>query len=174
MNKSVLTLALLSLLGAGVQARTLSPVEALAPVMTFGEASAPSLYVFDGENAGYLIVAADDVAVPVLGYSDSGTFDPDNIPVNLRWWLGEYSRQIEAAVKAGRPDGLSTPREPCRQSVDSSPRRHKMGSGCALLEHVSRPRRRAYRDRLRGYGHGSGDEIFQLAGADRVQCEFLV
>ena len=88
MNKSVLTLALLSLLGAGVQARTLSPVEALAratrgdvpvtvktsrsgavaaPVMTFGEASAPSLYVFDGENAGYLIVAADDVAVPVLG-----------------------------------------------------------------------------------------------------------
>lgn len=122
MNKSVLTLALLSLLGAGVQARTLSPAEALAraargdvpvtvktsrsgavaaPVMTFGEASAPSLYVFDGENAGYLIVAADDVAAPVLGYSDSGTFDPDNIPVNLRWWFGEYCKQIESAVKAG-------------------------------------------------------------------------
>ncbi|MBQ3673473.1 MAG: InlB B-repeat-containing protein [Paludibacteraceae bacterium] len=53
----------------------------------------------DGE--GWVIMASDDAIQPVLAYSETGSFDPDNMPDNLKWWLGMYSRQIDAAIKAG-------------------------------------------------------------------------
>lgn len=54
-------------------------------------------YVFNrGVRDGYVVVAGDDaVARPVLGYSERGTFDAENIPENMRYWLDEYQRQIE-------------------------------------------------------------------------------
>lgn len=53
-------------------------------------------YVFNRDNGqGFVIVSADDQALPVLGYSDKGAFTTENIPDNMRWWLGEYQRQIE-------------------------------------------------------------------------------
>lgn len=72
-----------------------SPVMALE--LTDETTEQPSLWVFNySQNAGYVIVAADDmVANPVLGYSDEGVFDKDCMPDNLKWWLNEYSRQIE-------------------------------------------------------------------------------
>ena len=45
-------------------------------------------------DGGFVIVAGDDRVRPVLGYSHSGSFDPDNLPENLRGWLAEYQRQI--------------------------------------------------------------------------------
>ena len=61
------------------------------------------LYVVDrGDNAGYVMVAGDDVVVnPVLGYSAAGEFDYDKAPDNLRWWIGEYVRLIEYAAAHG-------------------------------------------------------------------------
>lgn len=58
-------------------------------------------YVFNiGRENGFVVVAADDKAKDViLGYADNGTFDATNIPENMKWWLGEYDRQIEYAVK---------------------------------------------------------------------------
>lgn len=55
------------------------------------------LYVFNcGENGGYIVVAGDDnVKEPVLGYADSGSFDYEQMPENMRWWIDEYARQIE-------------------------------------------------------------------------------
>lgn len=53
-------------------------------------------YVFT-DNSTTLFVSADDVARPVLGYTDSGNFDPDNIPPQLQWWLDQYASQIEWA-----------------------------------------------------------------------------
>ena len=53
-------------------------------------------YVFNrGTNGGYVVVSGDDRTIPVLGYSTTGTFDTSNVPENMRWWLGEYQRQIE-------------------------------------------------------------------------------
>lgn len=54
-----------------------------------------AVYVFENDNNGFLIVSADDSATPLLGYSDTGSFDPDNVPPALQYWLGEYTRQIE-------------------------------------------------------------------------------
>ncbi len=104
-----------------VAARSLSPSEALAralnntgavagahrapvhktPLMTVGAQDSPALYVFDQGEQGYLIVSADDVAAPILGYSTTGTFDPENIPDNMRWWLSQYEAEIEAAANEG-------------------------------------------------------------------------
>lgn len=53
------------------------------------------LYVFNiNDDAGYVIVSNDDVAVPILGYSDSGSFDANNIPDNMRAWLQGYADEI--------------------------------------------------------------------------------
>ena len=53
-----------------------------------------ALYVFARQGEGFLITSADDVASPVLAYSSTGTFANAQMPDNLRWWLGEYAREI--------------------------------------------------------------------------------
>lgn len=116
MKKTIISLALAVIAVFSADGRTLSPAEALAranssspdralrisrggsvPVMTVGEAQSPALYVFSQSEGGYLVVSADDVAAPVLGYSDNGVFDPDNLSPVMRWWLSEYQAQIQAA-----------------------------------------------------------------------------
>ena len=57
---------------------------------------APSLYVFNvGEGQGYVIAGADDRIPAVLGYSDQGALDPDDMPVNMQAWLEGYNDQME-------------------------------------------------------------------------------
>lgn len=56
-----------------------------------------ALYVFARQGEGFLITSADDVASPVLAYSSTGTFANAQMPDNLRWWLGEYAREIAYA-----------------------------------------------------------------------------
>ena len=57
-------------------------------------------YVFGAEdNKGFVIVAGDDRVTPVLGYSHTNGFSADDMPPNLKWWLGEYARQIEFAIE---------------------------------------------------------------------------
>ena len=52
-------------------------------------------YVFNRDGGGgFVIVAGDDRAEEILGYGD-GILDMNNIPSNLRWWLDNYSEQIE-------------------------------------------------------------------------------
>ena len=50
-------------------------------------------------NKGFVIVSGDDRAYPVLGQSDEGNFDPDNLPENLRAILAYYQEQITYADK---------------------------------------------------------------------------
>jgi len=53
------------------------------------------LYVFNAEDRqGFVIVSNDDCAVPVLGYSETGTLDIQNIPDNMRAWLQGYADEI--------------------------------------------------------------------------------
>ena len=61
------------------------------------------LYVFNkGEHDGFIIVAADDcVSTEILGYSNTGEFNNDNIPTNFKWWLEQNQREIDYAIKNG-------------------------------------------------------------------------
>jgi len=57
-------------------------------------------YVFVTEdNSSSVIVAGDDRVQPILGYSHTNGFSVDNMPDNVKWWLGEYAKQIEYAIE---------------------------------------------------------------------------
>ena len=47
----------------------------------------------DGE--GWVIIAADDAVTPVLAYSNTGHFRTDNMPSNIRKWVGKYNNFIK-------------------------------------------------------------------------------
>ncbi len=54
-------------------------------------------YVFNRDDGhGFVIVAGDDAAQPILGYSDEGTFSYDNMPPALRAWLDLNERYVAA------------------------------------------------------------------------------
>ena len=54
------------------------------------------LYVFSkNEDTGFVIVSGDDRAREVLGYSDTNSFDPQNIPDNMKDWLSFYEAEIQ-------------------------------------------------------------------------------
>ncbi|MBQ6277270.1 MAG: C10 family peptidase [Bacteroidales bacterium] len=52
-----------------------------------------NFYIINADG-GFVIVSADDIAHPILGYSNEGNFDPQNIPVNMRGWLLGYENEI--------------------------------------------------------------------------------
>ncbi|MBQ9666840.1 MAG: C10 family peptidase [Bacteroidaceae bacterium] len=56
-----------------------------------------SCYIFNADNhAGFVIVAGDERAEEILGYSDTGSMDVETLPENVRWWLKGYADAIEA------------------------------------------------------------------------------
>ena len=61
-------------------------------------------YVFNrGENEGFVIVAGDDKMEGVLGYTDNGEFDYENLPCNMRYWLdthADYIAYLQTTPKA--------------------------------------------------------------------------
>lgn len=58
-------------------------------------------YVFNkGIKDGFIIVAADDcVLTEVLGYCNYGEYDNNNLPTNFKWWIDQYQREIDYAIK---------------------------------------------------------------------------
>lgn len=60
----------------------------------------PMVYVFNrGTDQGYLITPADDLFPAVLGYSDKGDFDFDNMPPAMKAFLEDYAREINFNLK---------------------------------------------------------------------------
>lgn len=55
---------------------------------------ANSIYAFNVDGGGYVIASGDSRALPVLGYSDKGCIDWDNMPDNMRWWLKSYDEAM--------------------------------------------------------------------------------
>lgn len=120
MKKSLLAILVVLATVIGADARSLSPEQALnraigertqsravggvksQPILTLKDAGTPLVYVFENNSdEGFIVVSADDIAAPVLGYSDTGKLDPANIPSNVSWWLDQYKGEIAAAIEAG-------------------------------------------------------------------------
>jgi hypothetical protein len=87
-----------------VASRLMSTSRSSAMTLAYTQQSATSaadncFYVFNrGKGEGYIIASADDRAVAILGYTDSGTFDYASLPENARWWLSEYQREIQYLI----------------------------------------------------------------------------
>lgn len=57
-------------------------------------------YVFNVDiSGGFVIVSGDDFVTPILGYSNEGSFNPNNIPPNVAKWFEGYKREIEFVVE---------------------------------------------------------------------------
>ena len=55
-------------------------------------------YVFNiGDNQGFIIISGDDVALPVLAYSDKGRYDESHLPPNFAYWMNGLESEIIAA-----------------------------------------------------------------------------
>lgn len=53
-------------------------------------------------DEGYIITSGSDLTQPVLGYSDQGSLDPENMPEPLKYWLETLDNAIEG-IEAGIP-----------------------------------------------------------------------
>ena len=59
-------------------------------------------YIYENANGeGWVMIAANDVAHPVLAYSETGSFRTEGQPTNLRGWLNHYDQQIVRAEQDG-------------------------------------------------------------------------
>ncbi len=69
------------------------PVE----MVSTGSQVQPAYYVFNAQRTGngFVIISAENSEDTVLGYSEHGTFDPQNLPPALSWWLQSYEQQTE-------------------------------------------------------------------------------
>ena len=66
-----------------------------------GQSEKAAYYAFNASR-GFVIVAGDDRAPAVLGYSDKGTFDPQEMPEAMQTLLEGYAAQIDALDRGGK------------------------------------------------------------------------
>ena len=66
--------------------------------------------VNDEANNRFVIVSADERMYQILGYSDNGTFDAENIPVALYEIFDGYDRQYDLLLDYSESTQMTTPR----------------------------------------------------------------
>ena len=73
------------------------------------DATTPAVFVFNNQEAeGFVLVSAEDEARAILGYSDKGSFNQEDIPENMRFWLQMYADELahyevnKPVLKAGQ------------------------------------------------------------------------
>ena len=76
-----------------------------------GQLGVENMYVFvTKDNDGFVIVAADNVAIPILGYSlSNGIRSDEELPYNTSRWLNHYADEIKTLAAANHtPDAATT------------------------------------------------------------------
>ena len=69
---------------------------------------AKSIYAFNLDGGGYVIASGDSRALPVLGYSATGSIDWDRMPDNMRAWLKSYDQAMATLGNTNEfTDGVS-------------------------------------------------------------------
>ncbi|HEY1046618.1 MAG TPA: C10 family peptidase, partial [Bacteroidia bacterium] len=56
-------------------------------------------YVFNIGTQGFIMVSADDNAQAIIGYSNQGTFKPNEIPQSVAKWMEGYKEQIRTIIE---------------------------------------------------------------------------
>ena len=82
------------------QLRSAQPVDFelvyTGPSTGLRSSSDPYYYVFNASGSkGFVMVSGDDRVLPILGYSTTSSFNPENLPSNLLGWLEGYEKQID-------------------------------------------------------------------------------
>lgn len=64
---------------------------------TAADTQAPAFYVIGRDGGGFVIIAGDDRVSPVLALSDKGSFQVENMPENVRWWMERMKAWVRSA-----------------------------------------------------------------------------
>lgn len=96
----------------GVEMKSLEVAHRAPRKANAQESESSYYYVFNaGNDQGFVIVSGDDRTEKILGYSDSGSFDEENMPEPLKAWLEGYETEIESLVDVDVDESSSlTPR----------------------------------------------------------------
>jgi hypothetical protein len=68
---------------------------------TKSAAQEPALYLFERDGGGFVVMAADDVSQPVIGYSTTARLSNGELPCNLRYILDWHASMIDYARTKG-------------------------------------------------------------------------
>ena len=81
-------------------ARAKAPAAKALKMMAAGKDD--SYYIFNvGDDGGYVVVSGEDATEEILGYSDTGSINPDNMPCGMRALFEGYTEQIKFLQKKG-------------------------------------------------------------------------
>ena len=61
--------------------------------------STPSIYVFNVDGGGFVVVSAEEKVKPILAYSTNGSFDVENMAPGFNFTLTSYQDEIEFVRK---------------------------------------------------------------------------
>ena len=77
-------------------------------------------YIFNNEDGGFVIVSGDDATDEILGYSDAGKLDVNNIPEGMQELLDGYQAEITYARNNGmrKANSAANITEPSRQIIE--------------------------------------------------------
>jgi hypothetical protein len=79
-----------------------SSVKTNAPKRVAGNDTLAPYYVFSrGVDKGFIIVSGDDCSASIIGYTESGDFDSNNLPQAMKDMLNGWSELINKAQAAG-------------------------------------------------------------------------
>ena len=68
-------------------------------------------YIFNAEGKnGFVIISGDDRTPSILGYAEQGSLEEDRLPDNMKWWLDNLARQIEALGTSLKPANVTSTR----------------------------------------------------------------
>ena len=112
------------------------------PALAYSEPQG-RLFVYNASDkaTGFVIIAGSSLLDnPVLGYTESGAFDSNNLPCNFEWWLESTAKYI-SALESGliTPPVLNAPSMASRSDVSNflkstwnqtSPYNDKCPTGC--------------------------------------------
>ena len=89
-------------------AQVAAPVKRMVRKAMNTTTAEPQYYLYENaDGEGWVIIAANDAVTPVLAYSETGHFRTDNMPANLRRWMGKYDTFIQRV----ETDGLVAAKE---------------------------------------------------------------
>ena len=59
------------------------------------------VYAFNVEGGGFVVVAGDDCAPAILGYSESSEIDPSDMPEAMKELFAQYQAEMQMMIKGG-------------------------------------------------------------------------
>jgi len=78
-------------------------------IQTIAKNDIPLIYILHLQGEGFILIAADDVSEPILGYSNSGSFEYPITSPEVRYWIGTYESQLWEAISLQIPNTEKRP-----------------------------------------------------------------